>query len=567
MSWLNNLIVRIKGDSSHLDNTLGKIQSSVGGWAKRVAGFIAAAFGIGALVKFAKVTTELYDVQAKAEQSLLVALKGREDIQQALIKQAGELQKKTLFGDEQSIAAASRLAMIIGQNQDALQKLLPLVADLAQAKFEGNIVTAADMVAKSVGSSTNALASYGITIEGAVGSSKRLESAIYGLNKQVGGQAAAAAKVGTGSITQLKNAWSDLQEVIGGVIVKNEKFQKFISTLTEALYKLNAAAAGYAGMSREDLLREQASLQEKILGYEADMKAQDAMAGKKSTEEEEKTLKLKKKSTEEEEKTTELKWYQFQKQKDLKFQVQATWENYVKTKNELAEIRKLLDTKPAPGSIGDLITREKAFTAPLQIGAMPSAAGAKKAAMAGKKSTDEFNKFWETKDQLRGFNVVLEREMTKMEEILTSARDMAMELGFQVVEALGEALAGGNMKDIGRNLLMTLANFLSQFGRMLIVFGLGLKALVQSQATMNPIAAIVAGTAMLITAGAIRGLMSRQAAGAGGGGGTGYGAGTGVPARTSTTPQTITVKVEGELRGRDIYWSGKRYAQEYGNGT
>jgi hypothetical protein len=175
--------------------------------------------------------TKLYDIQAKAETSLLVALKGRVDIQQSLIKQASELQKTTLFGDEATIEGAAKLAMLLGQDEKAISRLLPLVQDLAQAKFGGNLVTAADMVAKSVGSSTNALMRYGVEITGAVGSSERLESAIYGLNKQVGGQAEAAAKVGTASLVQLGNLYGDLKEEIGRAVINSAAFNKSIGLL------------------------------------------------------------------------------------------------------------------------------------------------------------------------------------------------------------------------------------------------------------------------------------------------------------------------------------------------
>jgi len=187
----------------------------------------AALFSVRLITKFIGESVKLYDVQAKAEKSLLIALKGRKDIQQSLIEQAGELQKKTLYGDEESIKAASRLAMVIGDNEDALKRLMPLVQDFATGK-NMDLAASADLIAKSVGSSTNALTRYGITIEGEVGSTKRLESAIKGLNNQVGGQAEAAAKVGLGAMTQLGNAFGDLREEMGRAITNANLFQEAI---------------------------------------------------------------------------------------------------------------------------------------------------------------------------------------------------------------------------------------------------------------------------------------------------------------------------------------------------
>ena len=47
---------------------------------KRLAGFMAAAFSVAIIINFAKKVAEAYDKQIKAEQALLVALKGRTDI-------------------------------------------------------------------------------------------------------------------------------------------------------------------------------------------------------------------------------------------------------------------------------------------------------------------------------------------------------------------------------------------------------------------------------------------------------------------------------------------------------
>ena len=139
------------------------------------------------LLAFAAVSVRNFDVQAKAEQKLLVALKGREDVQQRLIKQAKELQTQTLFGDEETIAAQGMLATM-GLEEEAIMRLTPLVQDMATAKGM-DLVGAADLVAKSVGSSTNALSRYGIVIEGAVGSNERLDSAVAAMTQQFEGQA------------------------------------------------------------------------------------------------------------------------------------------------------------------------------------------------------------------------------------------------------------------------------------------------------------------------------------------------------------------------------------------
>ena len=193
---------------------------------------IGIAFAVGAVINFAKVVLDAYDTQIKAEAKLLGALKGRRDVQETLIKQAEQLQKITLFGDEQTIEAQAMLAAF-GLTEDAILRLTPLVLDFATV-YGMNLSQASTLVGKSLGSSTNALSRYGIEISGAVGSVNRLEKAVLGLNKQVGGQSVIAAEAGTGAITQLGNAWGDLLESLGALIA-TPGFIKGIEALTEFL--------------------------------------------------------------------------------------------------------------------------------------------------------------------------------------------------------------------------------------------------------------------------------------------------------------------------------------------
>ena len=183
---------------------------------KTMGATLVAALSVRAIFQFGKAALEAYDVQVKAEAKLLQSLGGRKAIQKDLINQAQDLQKETLYGDEATIEAQSRLAMM-GLESDAIKGLIPLIQDLAAAKGM-DLVQAADMVAKSVGSSTNAMSRYGIEITGTVGSSERLETAMKALNEQVGGQAKIAAETGLGPLVQLSNTWGDFSETLGGMV-------------------------------------------------------------------------------------------------------------------------------------------------------------------------------------------------------------------------------------------------------------------------------------------------------------------------------------------------------------
>lgn len=184
-----------------------------------------AAFSVTAVFQYAKVAVQAANQQQQAETKLLNALKGRADATREIGKLASELQGKTLFGDEATIEAAAQLAVFI-KNEEQIKRLLPALQDMATV-LKMDLAQAASLVGKSIGSSTNALARYGISIEGAAGSAERAESAIDTLTKKFFGQSEAAAKTGSGAVTQLKNAIGDLNEQVGAFVIA---WQNFLAT-------------------------------------------------------------------------------------------------------------------------------------------------------------------------------------------------------------------------------------------------------------------------------------------------------------------------------------------------
>ena len=169
------------------------------------------------LAGFAALSVKAFSEQAEAEQKLLTALKGNEKAFASLTAQAKELQKVTLFGDEETMQAQALIAAMVKEEEQIL-KVMPLVQDFATAKGM-DLAGAADLVSKTLGSSTNALSRYGIEVTGAVGSQERLESLTSGLAVAFEGQAEAVAKVGSGPLIQLKNQFGDLMEEIGGLVM------------------------------------------------------------------------------------------------------------------------------------------------------------------------------------------------------------------------------------------------------------------------------------------------------------------------------------------------------------
>lgn len=196
--------------------------------------------GSGAVLGI-KSLVDAYAQQEKNERMLSAAMKEKGIYTDVAMKHnleyASSLQQLTTFGDEE-IMNAQRIFTNYRIEGDMLDKLTKATLDLAAAK-EMDLRGAAHLVAKSVGSSTNALARYGIQIDGSVGSIDRLQSAVDGISKLYGGTAQAAAETYEGKVIQLTNAFGDMQEELGKLMMgPAEQLVRWMKTATDWATKL-----------------------------------------------------------------------------------------------------------------------------------------------------------------------------------------------------------------------------------------------------------------------------------------------------------------------------------------
>ena len=182
----------------------------------KVVGAALTSFAVGGVIAISNLVKE-YAKQEEAEINLRQAMKQAGVYTQEAFNHnldlATSLQKITIYGDEMIIGVQKQLTNF-GIEGVMLDKLTKATLDLASAKGM-DLRSAGDLVAKSVGSSTNALSRYGVVVEGDVGSTKRMQMAVDNISKLFGGSAVAEASSFTGQIKILGNRISDLKERIG----------------------------------------------------------------------------------------------------------------------------------------------------------------------------------------------------------------------------------------------------------------------------------------------------------------------------------------------------------------
>ena len=128
------LLIKIGADTYGVTKMTEKVRKDLKGLQKDLSSFGKSwsLYVTAPILAAATVSAKAADVQIKNEKRLLVALRGREDIQQRLIKQAGELQSRSLFGDEETIGQQAFLASL-GLTEQQINDTIEAAAQLSSA--------------------------------------------------------------------------------------------------------------------------------------------------------------------------------------------------------------------------------------------------------------------------------------------------------------------------------------------------------------------------------------------------------------------------------------------------
>jgi len=238
---IRNAITSTKNLKTHTVNATGSLKkmssqnsltgSSLSSLAKKVTGVVAAYAGFSKIVDFTKQCISACETQVKSEarlEQLMMNVKGTTLANvDAMKKYSGELQGITTVGDEATIQGASQLATFQLQS-DTIKTLLPSLQDLAVSQYGVSVSgdqmqQMANLMGKVMTGNVGALTRYGVTLDESQkkilangNESERAAMLVQVLGQNFGGLAEAMANTPEGKIIQVKNAWGDMQEVIGG---------------------------------------------------------------------------------------------------------------------------------------------------------------------------------------------------------------------------------------------------------------------------------------------------------------------------------------------------------------
>jgi hypothetical protein len=253
-----DLLIKIGADSYEFQQKAAQVEKGLTGLEKKLTSvgknlslkLTAPLAALGAL------SLSNADTQAKAEAKVQQAIKSTSSAAKLSFSQlkeyASELQSKTLFGDETILnnATAQLLTFtnIAGEN---FKRTEAVALDLATV-LDGDLKSASLQLGKALNDpvkNLSALSRSGIqfseeqkAVINHLAKTNRLAEAqgviLKELERQYGGQAQAAAKVGLGAAQQLKNAWGDFLEQIGAALMP--MVNKLAQALTGVVNALQA---------------------------------------------------------------------------------------------------------------------------------------------------------------------------------------------------------------------------------------------------------------------------------------------------------------------------------------
>lgn len=248
-------------------------KKGVGALTKAVKSYGAEIAAVYLIVRKAmKVVTDLTDAYSKQEMAIAKmesALRATGDytpiLSDALQTLARELQNVTTYGDEATLEATALLQSLANLNEQGLKQTIPLILDFA-AGMNIDLNTAASLIGKTLGSTTNALSRYGIVLDATAPQVEKLAQLQDAINEKFGGRAVDLANTYTGQVEQLKNQYGDLKEQMGFLISQTmpiyiemtskiiDKMSGWIGKIGEARKEIAEFRKALGGMTEDELI-------------------------------------------------------------------------------------------------------------------------------------------------------------------------------------------------------------------------------------------------------------------------------------------------------------------------
>lgn len=238
-----DLLIKIGADSYEFQQKAKSVEKSLSSMEKRLS-----SLGKSLSLKLTAPLTALgavaitnADTQVQAEARLLNALDGRAEVQERLLRQASEIQSRTVIGDETIIQQQAYLASL-GLTEQQIRDTTEASVQLAAATGM-SLDTAVKNLAKTFGGMTGRLGESIPQLKELTKEQLQNGEAVRYVLDNYKGYAETAAKKGLGSMKQLQNAWGDFLEQVGAAMMPVvQKIAGMLQVVVQAMQRISPEA-------------------------------------------------------------------------------------------------------------------------------------------------------------------------------------------------------------------------------------------------------------------------------------------------------------------------------------
>jgi hypothetical protein len=253
----NNGLSKALDESSKKADELGGVLSTalgVFGGGLALKAFDGVISGFASLIDFSKEAINAAAEQEVATNNLNNALKRTglftQETSKALQDYSTQMQASTTFQDDAIQSNIALLASLTSLDANGLKKATSAAADFATV-LGVDLETATRLIAKAADGNVSALKRYGVTVEEGASKSETLERVITKLNEKFGGAATSQLNTYSGSLKAVKNAYADMLEPIGDIVVKNPIVIATFNVLKDSLNDANGAIGASNGALKD----------------------------------------------------------------------------------------------------------------------------------------------------------------------------------------------------------------------------------------------------------------------------------------------------------------------------
>ena len=257
---------KMEGDAK---KSLGGVNKALGGLKKAalsLAGVMASAFAVRAVIRFGKetvrVAAEADAIWTRLGQAVENVGENFATARPEVEAMARAMQDVTTVGDEDFAEILTELITTSGDYAKSLENV-GVVADLSAAK-QIEMKTAAQLVGRAMVGQTSTLTRYGIVIEEG-------QDAMEVLRKTFRGFAESEAESVEGKLKRLNNEWSDFKQAVGEAVIAGSEGESMLDRLTLSVQSLTewlgVLSRAWAGIS-ETFTRNRSAIQRVLSGAE-----------------------------------------------------------------------------------------------------------------------------------------------------------------------------------------------------------------------------------------------------------------------------------------------------------